>query len=637
MFSNIKKILFISAVLFTAIFVFSFASQAQAKSWYFEAWDVDIRVQESGIFTVSETHTMNFDGDFSWVIRDISKQRLREIRNIQVFDEETGDRVPASALEITEYSDVVEVKVNFSASNETRAFTFQYDVVGGIGFYEDHQELYWNAISSDRDVSIDDVSVRVTIPAGATESALLTTLYTEASDSTQEVVDTKTFFFTGEDLAPYTDFTIVAGWPQGILNNPGFMRVETEPTGATIYLNGRDSGFVSNDALEVGVDIAPGNHIVRLERKWHKTEELRVEVKKGEVAPVIVDLRPTIWFYLVYGGAVIFFLHPFLLFGWLLYRWNKKGKDAPGRTTIVPEYDPPKGMAPATMGVVLEEKYKPHFTAATLVDLAVRGYLKIKELEKGKIFKGKDYQFIKSEPTRKSFGDRELNAYEKELLGGIFQSSDEPKVSALKNKLATEVRSIQKKIYTNVVKDGFFVKNPDSVRKAYYGVGSTLISLGFVGMFFLFIGAPLIVDGILVIIFGRFAPKRTEKGKLAEEHARGFYDYLHTAERFRLQDLTPETFQKFLPYAMIFEIEDEWAKRFKDMAMEQPDWYQGQGTFNSMMLANSLASLNTQTVQAATPVSKSGGSSGWSSGSSGSGFSGGFSGGGGGGGGSSAG
>lgn len=53
--------------------------------------------------------------------------------------------------------------------------------------------------------------------------------------------------------------------------------------------------------------------------------------------------------------------------------------------------------------------------------------------------------------------------------------------------------------------------------------------------------------------------------------------YLETAERYRMQNLTPEVFEKYLPYAMIFGIEKKWARAFEilNIKASPPSWYSG--------------------------------------------------------------
>jgi uncharacterized membrane protein len=40
-----------------------------------------------------------------------------------------------------------------------------------------------------------------------------------------------------------------------------------------------------------------------------------------------------------------------------------------------------------------------------------------------------------------------------------------------------------------------------------------------------------------------------------------------------MQNLTPDLFEKYLPYAMIFNVEKKWAKNFETMHLPPPQWY----------------------------------------------------------------
>jgi uncharacterized membrane protein len=109
--------------------------------------------------------------------------------------------------------------------------------------------------------------------------------------------------------------------------------------------------------------------------------------------------------------------------------------------------------------------------------------------------------------------------------------------------------------------------------------------------------------------------------------------YLHHAERYRVQGLEPDEFEKYLSYAVVFGIEKEWAKKFEDIYKGQPDWYEGEGDviWNAYWASRFMRTFaNSMNSTAYTPIASSGSKGGgWSGGSFGGG---GFSGGGGGGG-----
>ena len=78
-----------------------------------------------------------------------------------------------------------------------------------------------------------------------------------------------------------------------------------------------------------------------------------------------------------------------------------------------------------------------------------------------------------------------------------------------------------------------------------------------------------------------YSKRLNTRGELLKEDWLGFKMYLETAERYRMQNLTPEIFEKYLPYAMIFGIEKKWAKAFDGINMQSPTWYSGAVIANS--------------------------------------------------------
>ena len=81
--------------------------------------------------------------------------------------------------------------------------------------------------------------------------------------------------------------------------------------------------------------------------------------------------------------------------------WWYKGRDPdPGRS-VAPMYEPPPGMSPAEAGALLDDTVHPRDITSTIVDLAVRGYVKIEETAETNllIFHSKDYIFHLLKPA----------------------------------------------------------------------------------------------------------------------------------------------------------------------------------------------------------------------------------------------
>lgn len=87
------------------------------------------------------------------------------------------------------------------------------------------------------------------------------------------------------------------------------------------------------------------------------------------------------------------------------------------------------------------------------------------------------------------------------------------------------------------------------------------------------ISAVFVVCTVALYFFIRFEARLTPEGAVLREDWLGFKMYLETAEKYRLQNLTPETFEKYLPYAIIFGVEKKWGRAFDPINMPPPSWY----------------------------------------------------------------
>jgi len=566
------------------------------------------------------------------VTRTIDYDRYDSLANFRVLDEKGNQILGQNDIYYDADLNAYKSTINFSAENEKKTFTFMYTVYGGIGYFDDYDELYWNILPSDRDVPVDKVNVKVSLPSGVSREDMQHAVYSEGSNLKSGISPAANFEYSGEDLGSYSNFTIVAGWPVGVVYSPGVYRIESDPPGATVLVNGVEAVRATPVALRAdGIDLANGRNEIELKKFGYEAKQQTIDVKKGARETVTIEMETTWWLPFFYLLVALWFLHPLAMLLFMILHWHKRGRDPKGRKTIIARYSPPNDLPPTLVGTLVDERVDMHEITATIVDLARRGYLKIKELEK-KRFQAQDYELTK---VKEFEGDTTLFNYERDFLKYIFGSKETTKISSMKNKFYKHLPSLKDDIYSEVTKMKFFQKNPKKKRAAYYGGGSALLIVGFVSAFFLGFGIPLVLDGIIVLIFAKFMPKRTPEGVIATEHALGFKEYLYTAERFRVQKLTPEMFEKFLPYAMVFKIEKEWAKKFENIYKGQPDWYQGApgSVFTPVVLANSMNSF-ANTASTSFTTSPGGGGSGASGGS---GFSGGFSGGGGGGGGMSAG
>ncbi len=316
------------------------------------------------------------------------------------------------------------------------------------------------------------------------------------------------------------------------------------------------------------------------------------------------------------------------LFGFL----RKKYKNE--KLTVIPYYEPDKDMDSLFAATLLSPVYKPKNISAAIIELATKGYFKIREYEK------KKFEFIKSDKNTD-----DLPVYLKKIVETIFGSGDVVQMNKL-----TSFYETSTKAYTlclaSLKEQKIIDKNKHRMKSGLNIVPVIIILFTVLCSSFFILTATIgwligiIISLTLLFIFGFSIDTKTSKGNEIYHKLLGLKLYINTAEKHRIEfHNDPQkyigVFEKLLPYAMIFGLEKKWANEFKDIYIQNPDWYEGDfTTFNSFYLVNSLGSFNNSMVgKSSPPSSYSSGSfrsGGWSSG--GSGFGGGGSSGGGGGG-----
>lgn len=344
-----------------------------------------------------------------------------------------------------------------------------------------------------------------------------------------------------------------------------------------------------------------------------------VSIKQGTVA-IPSTLKSVGWFIQDNGIAIL----PLIVWAILHFYWFKHGRDPKLKTAIIPQYESPRGLTPGEVGAVWDNKVDPKDISASVISLAVKGYIKIKALEK------KNYQFIKLQKD-----PRALSKFEKNLLSSLFL--DVPTLTSvelkdLKDKFYKNIKSLQNDLYATLVEKGLYAQNPNSLRNTFYGIAGVCLFFSF-----FFSSSPwfilvFMLCTVLFFVYGSLMPQRTVEGAHVKREIEGFKWFLSVTETERLKfhnapAKKPEQFQELLPYAMALGVEKEWAKQFEGITMSTPGWYEGDmTTFNAIYFAAVLSSMNSSMASGFT--SRPGGTS---SGFGGGGFSGGGFGGGGGG------
>jgi uncharacterized membrane protein YgcG len=599
------------------------------------SFTADYAVQTNGSMDVTETLVWQFAGDTSHGIQRYIRtsagydQKPDTYRRYEMSDVSASS--PSGAPSDVAVSETgAETRIRIGSPDQTvqgrQTYVVRYHLAHVVNGFADHSELYWNVTGQRVDIPTDEVRVTVHGPAAVTKAACF--YGAQGSTDTCTASPGNPARFAAKDLGPGEQVSVVASFPLGAVTDvaPDLRPGETGYSG--------DTGPAST--------LSPG-------------------------AARAVSL-------LSYGGGVTIPVVAAGLMGLLVW---KRGRDeqyaglTPGLTpvpgapatvvrggapTVAVQFTPPAGVAPGLVGTVLDEEANTIDVSATVVDLAVRGYLRIEEVSPGGLFSRTDWRLTRLDPPR----DEPLARYEQTIYDGLFATADPVLLSELKNHFASTLRSAQAQMYAEVTHRGWFRESPEQQRRVWQGIGTGLVVLGLASGWVLgfrsagtdqvggtSLGVPsgivlavgLVVAGLVVRLLGKRMAARTAQGSAVLAQSLGFKQYLVTAEANQIRfEEAQDIFSRYLPYAIVFGVADRWARVFNQVAeaaaaagrtLDVPTWYvfSGGGFGGFSGIATGMDSFSTTAAGTFTSTPGSSGSSGFSGG--------GFSGGGGGGGGSS--
>jgi hypothetical protein len=313
---------------------------------------------------------------------------------------------------------------------------------------------------------------------------------------------------------------------------------------------------------------------------------------------------------------------PLLVFLATLIYWFFTGRDPKLDKTIIAQYDAPKDLWAGHAGLLDRGMLHKRDIVAMIIDLAVRGYLKIEV----KGTKSVTHTFVRLKQSDK------LDASHAYLYNRIFVKAElRANFSDVRKRMGPKVtQTLQKKLKMDLVRLGYSPKKTWVHGKVMTGAGVTMIFLPFFLWFIMgTIGVVMsVVSGVGILVLSLFAAKVTKDGAEQVWYLQGLKLFLKKAERYRIQWLEKEhELVALLPYAIAFGMTKYWAKAFAALHVgDTADLgFLNTPAMSIAALEGSLKSLtNAVAVASSTPnVPHTGG------GSSGGGFSGGGFGGGG--------
>ncbi|HLX85353.1 MAG TPA: DUF2207 domain-containing protein [Terriglobales bacterium] len=576
---------FVSYFVFGLFFSIAGGSaRAQGHNWHITDFKDTISVAADGTALVDEKITLAFAGQWHGIHRKIPVEypgpdgtNYTLFLDVISVADENGGKLKYDSTKSGNYRDL---KIYIpDAVDATRVVNIDYSLRNGVRFFDNYDELYWNVTGNDWPVPIDHASAFVTFPdkaGGGLRAQAFTGAYgSKQSEATAEITGADVMSETTRPLPMRGGLTVDIYIPPGVISPPSAL------------------------------------------------------TKLG-------------WFL---GSNPIVFL-PLFTLAVMFGLWYSVGRDPDPGMSVAPQYEPPKGICPAEAGALIGDAIHPRDITSTIIDLAVRGYIKIEEkVDKFLVFNHKDYLFTLLKPHEQWGTD--LTAHERVMLENIFLAGTGTRLSDLKNRFYTVIPVVREDIMSSLKSKGIYALDPESAN-GYSLVAGVVIALLVVGVqvmgwmkMNLFYSIPLAIGSVLVsaLIWWLFARKMTAKtvsGARTQIAVLGFQEFMNRVDADRIKRMPPDTFEKFLPYAMALGVEHHWAQAFDGIIKDPPSWYvspNGYTGFSPLFFSssmNSMASDMHQVFTSAPRASSSGSGFSDGGGSSGGGFSGGGFGGGGG-------
>lgn len=432
-------------------------------------------------------------------------------------------------------------------------------------------------------------------------------------------------------------------WPVPIQSASAVVRLDGKKDMQGLLANGWIGPAGSKEQAEVRMEPGTGRYWSPRELTYREGLTVALGWANGLVQPPST-IQKLIWFV----GDNFFAIVPVLYLLGFLAVFLRAGKDPDIGVSETVRYDPPDELRPAEVGTLIDESADMNDITATIIDLAVRGYLTIEEGESPGLLGRRSYVLHRvTQRTREDYRGG-LSGFEETIFDKLFALGDTINTEQLNNSFYVTARAVQAELYEGMLTRKYFSSRPDSVRNSYLGAGLAMLVGGFFLAMFMASqqssgaaaiapgwGVALSLCGLVTLAFAKLMPKKTAAGRRAHIDSRGFEEYLRRAERddIILQE-RQGVFEKFLPYAIGLRVADQWARAFEGIYTEPPEWFvgdMGRG-FHTGYFVGSLnrACSSMGVAMTSTPRSASSGGSAFGGGGGG-GFSGGGFGGGGGG------
>lgn len=552
-----------------SLLLLSFPAWSEEK---IELYTVDIEVRPDGDLLIREDIRVVAEGNairrgiyrlFPTDYRDRLGQRVRvDFEVVDVYRD--GVSEPYSVKREGGVSAVYVGSENILLDPAIYTYTLIFRTSRQLGFFDEVDELYFNAIGGDWSFQIDSAAVTVHLPPGASpvQYAAYSGYAGETGCACEIVPEADRIrYLTTAPLLPNQQLTVAVGWPKGFVTEPSQLK---------------KAGYLLRDNDNVLVGLF------------------------GLLATFLIYLR----------------------------NWRRVGRD-PRKGTIIPLFNPPEGHSPAGCHYLMNMGFGNRSFTATLVEMAVKGYMVISHP------KGRKYKLVKTGKNEEL-----LSPVQQSIARHLFGAGDSLELEQKHYKSFQAAQAALQKDLAARYQPGFFRFNTKSTLMGFIpGVLFIVLMFLLTDSAWIFSIIILILFIVLFIVFGLLMKAPTPEGRKLMDEMEGFRMFLSTTEKDRLNrleepEVTPELFEMYLPYAIALGVENKWGAKLEQhlaataMQPRQPAWYHAAPgrSFSPGLFSSSLGGAFTRAV------SSSSSAPGSSSGSGGGGRSGGGGGGGGGGG-----
>jgi len=585
-----KKLVLNQKILLLLFFFLLFLN-AYAKDYSLEKAEVFMHVLPDATIKVEEKITFNFSGNFSFAFREIPLGYW-QLKNIKVT--ENNASLP---FELTETNNNIRITWHFNASNEKRTFTITYDLIKAISAYNDVAELNWKVWGSNWSKPLKEIYGFIELPSLVENPKEIYVFGHPEINGKLGLIENKKILFQG--------FSI-----------PANQFVEVRIVFPVSMLSSKENAIIrQGNGLQV---------IIQEEENY---------VKRNKDS----------FFYLLIG--FFFFFAELIAF---IFVWYFFGREPKILEESIYEREIPFDYSPAIVSALINQFYrKPDLKSITaeILDLCLKGKLKLEEIKKQGFFSQTDYLIhiindsFEDLPESEAMILRLISEAAKVKIKGLLI----PSIEKDETPNALLLSELKKYLAINKQKTRFFALAwQESVKRAaesmdFFSNKNGFIPFAIISFFIIIIGSLLIIisgfsfnlfypflviieASILCALFPNALPNRTEKG--AEHYIKWMKLKKFLKDFSNLKNTPPSAlplWEKYLVYSIPLGVAKEVQKTmnfvFKDYSGEMhSSIFVSSKAFNSSVLINSINSFSQSFSSAFASAVSTSGSSGFSGG-----------------------